>query len=93
VKPAILCREDGYADWVNVLIHGLKTSLELPYRRLLDVLYDITWIARILGLEPIELPDFSTVCARTQTLKMPVWRAFLQPWAELHDTAESVRIK
>ena len=35
-----------------------------------------------------QLPDFTTVCARMQTLKMPIWRAFLRLSAELHNTGE-----
>ncbi|GCF14463.1 IS5/IS1182 family transposase [Haloarcula mannanilytica] len=69
-------------------IHGLKTYLDLPYRQLLDVLYEMPRIDRILGLDPVELPDFTTVYARMQTLKMPVWRRLLQLSAELQDTGE-----
>lgn len=87
-KPAIQRSEDGYADWVIVSIHGLKTYLNFPYRRLLDVLYEMPRIDRILGLEPPYLPDFTTVCARMQELKMPIWRRLLQLTAELHDTGE-----
>jgi len=87
-KPAIQRGEDGYADWVIVSIHGLKTYLDLPYRRLLDVLYEMPRIDRIIGLEPTELPDFTTVCSRMQELQMPIWRRLLQLSAELHDTGE-----
>jgi IS5 family transposase len=45
-------------------------------------------IGRILGLEPFELPDSATGCARMQTLKMPLWRAFLRLSAELHYIGE-----
>jgi len=38
-KPALQRGDGGYTDWVIVSIHGLKTSHDLPYRRLLDVLY------------------------------------------------------
>ena len=78
----------GYADWLIVSIHGLKTYLDLPYRRLLDVLHEMPRISGILGLEVAQLPDFTTVCARKQTLKMPLWRDFLRLSAELHDTGE-----
>jgi hypothetical protein len=37
-KPAFQREDGGYADRVTVSIHGLKTHLDLPYRRLLDVL-------------------------------------------------------
>ena len=87
-KPALQRGDGGYADWVIVSIHGLKTYLDLPYRRLLDVLHEMPRIAQILDLEPSQLPDFTTVCARMQALKMPIWRALLRLSAELHDTGE-----
>jgi IS5 family transposase len=87
-KPAVQRGNGGYADWVIVSIHGLKTYLDLPYRRLLDVLHEMPRIARILGLEVTQLPDFTTVCARMQSLKMPLWRDFLQLSAALVDTGE-----
>lgn len=62
--PAVQRGYGGYADWVIVSIHGLKTYLNLPYRRLLDVLFEMLRVDRILGLEPVELPDSTTVCAR-----------------------------
>jgi len=87
-KPALQRGDGGYADWVIVSIHGLETYLDLPYRRLLDVLYEMPRIDRILDLKPRELPDFTTVCTRMQKLKMPLWRDFLRVSAELHDTGE-----
>lgn len=87
-KPAVQKGFGGYADWVIVSIHGLKTYLDLPYRRLLDVLYEMPRIAGILGLKVAQLPDFTTVCARMQDLKMPGWRAVLRLSTELHDTGE-----
>lgn len=87
-KPALRRGDGGYADWVIVSIHGLKTYLDLPYRRLLDVLHEMPRIAEILDLEVSQLPDFTTVCARMQDLKMPIWRDFLRLSAELHETGE-----
>ena len=87
-KPAFRSGEGGYADWVVVSIHGLKTYLDHPYRRLLDVLYEMPRICRHLGLKPGLLPDYTTVCSRMQDLKMPLWRDFLRLSAELHDTGE-----
>ena len=86
--PAFQPGEKGFSDWVIISIHGLKTYLDHPYRRLLDVLQEMPRIDQILGLEPSELPDFTTVCSRMQDLKMPVWRRLLQLSAELHDTGE-----
>jgi IS5 family transposase len=87
-KPAVQRGNGGYADWVIVSIHALKTYLNLPYRRLLDVLHEMPRIARILGPEVTQLPDFTTVCARMQRLKMPIWRTVLRLSTELHDTGE-----
>jgi IS5 family transposase len=87
-SPALRRGRNGYADWVIVSIHGLKTYLDLPYRRLLDVLYEMPRISRILGLNPSELPDFSTVCSRMQELKMSIWRRLLQLSAKLHETGD-----
>lgn len=80
--------KDGYADWVIVAIHGLREYLDHSYRQLLDVLREMPSIVAKLGLSLDELPDFTTVCARKQDLKMPVWRMLLQLSAELFDTGE-----
>jgi len=74
---------------VIVSIHGLKTYLDLPYRRLQDVLYDMPRIDRILDLEPFKLPDVTTVGTRLKELKMPIWRRLLRLAAELQDPGES----
>ena len=51
--------DGGYADWVIVVIHGLREYLDLPYRRLLDILLEMHGIVEKLNLEPSELPDFT----------------------------------
>jgi IS5 family transposase len=86
--PAVQKGNGGYADWVNLSIHSLRKYLDHPYRILLDVLHEMPNICTILGLEVSELPDFSTACARMQTLKMPVWRRYLELSAKLHETGE-----
>ncbi len=40
-SPAVKKGDGGYADWVIVVIHGLREYLDLPYRRLLDVLHEM----------------------------------------------------
>ena len=87
-SPAVKKGDGGYADWVIVAIHGLREYLDLPYRRLLDVLHEMQGIIKKMGLKPSELPDFTTVCARKQQLKMSVWRVLLRLSADLHDTGE-----
>ena len=78
----------GYADWVIVAIHGLREYLDLPYRRLLDILREMPDIVDKLGLSVEELPDFTTVCARKQVLKMRVWRVLLRLSVNLFDTGD-----
>ena len=87
-SPAVKRGDGGYADWVIVAIHGLREYLDLPYRRLLDVLHEMQGIIKKMDLKPSELPDFTTVCARKQQLKMSVWRVLLRLSADLHDTGE-----
>ncbi len=69
-------------------IHGLKTYLDLLYRRLLDGLSEMPRIGRILDVELAGLPDFTTVCTHMQPLKMGIWRDFLRLSAQLHDTGD-----
>ncbi|MFC7072875.1 hypothetical protein ACFQJ7_13630 [Halovenus rubra] len=63
-SPGVKKGDGGYADWVIVVIHGLREYLDLPYRRLLDLLQEMHRVIEKLNLEPSELPDFTTVCAR-----------------------------
>jgi IS5 family transposase len=86
--PSYQQGEGGYADWVIVTIHGLKTYLDLPYRRLLDVLAEMPFIVEKLGLDVSELPDFTTICARYQQLEMRIWRVLLRYSADLHELGE-----
>jgi IS5 family transposase len=80
--------EGGYADWVIVAIHGLREYLDLPYRRLLDVLSEMPNITGKLGLAVDELPDFTTVCTRKQELEMLIWRKLLRASSDLFETGE-----
>jgi IS5 family transposase len=86
--PAVKKGDGGYADWVIVAIHGLREYLDLHYRRLLDLLHEMHDIVEKLGLDLSELPDFTTVCARKQQLKMVVWRTLLRLSADLHEVGD-----
>lgn len=59
-----------------------------PYRRLLEILYEMRRITAILGLRPSTSPDFSTVCGRKQKLKMGIWRIILRLTIDLHELGE-----
>ena len=80
--------EGGYADWVMISIQGLKEWFGDPYRFLLDNLAGRPDTVAKLGLDRAELPDFSTVCARFQQLKMRVWRVLLRLSTDFHDLGE-----
>ena len=81
--PAVQRGEGGFADWVIVSIQALREFKSSSYRALLDELAQMPDVVRKLDLEPDELPDFTTVCARYQELKMAVWRALLRHSADL----------
>lgn len=87
-KPPLRKGISGYADWVIIAIHGLREYLDLPYRRLLDVLGEMPDIVAKFGLSVDDLPDFTTVCTRKQDLKMGVWRRFLSFSTNLFDTGD-----
>ena len=87
-EPALQRGADGYADWVIVSIQGLKIYLDLPHRRLLNVLHEMPRVSQILGLELSELPDLSTVYSRMRALKMLLWNDVHRLSAELHDTGQ-----
>ena len=86
--PAIKKESGRYADWVIVSIHALREYLNQPYRPLIDILYEMPRVTRILGLRPSTLPDFSTICGRRQDLKMEIWRTFLGLTIDLHKLGE-----
>ena len=85
-EPPVQPGEGGYADWIIVSILGLREFKTAPYRSLLDELSQMEVVAEKLGLEVDELPDFTTICARYQDLKMAVWRALLRHSAGLLKT-------
>jgi IS5 family transposase len=87
-KPAVQRGEGGFADWVIVTIHALREFRSSSYRALLDELSQMNDVVEILDLEASELPDFTTVCARYQELKMAVWRAVPRHSADLVQPGE-----
>ena len=53
--PSVKKGDSGYADWVIIVIHGLREYLDLPYRQLLDVLHEMYDIVEKMGLDISEL--------------------------------------
>lgn len=48
--PAVSKGETGYADGVIISVHALREYLGQPYRRLMEILYEMSRITEILGL-------------------------------------------
>jgi hypothetical protein len=60
--------DSGYADCMIVAIHGLSEYLDHSYRCMLDVLYEMPRIDRILGLQPDDhLRFLHRLCAQAAT--------------------------
>lgn len=49
--PAIKKGDGSYADWVVVVVHGLREYLDLPYRRLLDVVHEMDGVVEKMDLK------------------------------------------
>jgi hypothetical protein len=86
--PAFASGKTGYTDRVIVVLHGLRESLGLSHRQLLDVLHEMPRIRSKLDLAMVETPDFITVCMRMEDLEMMRWCALLRLSAELHETGQ-----
>jgi hypothetical protein len=77
--------DDGYAGWIIVAVHCLRKYPDQLYRRLLDVLHEMSHILAKLGVSVDEFLDFTTVCTRKQDLEMRIWRILLRSPASLHE--------
>jgi IS5 family transposase len=80
--------DGGFADWVIVGLHCLREYLDHTYRQLMDVLQEMPGVLDTFGLSTTNLPDFTTVCARKQTLKMKVWRVLLRLSVSIHELGD-----
>lgn len=88
VDPPVKRGDGGFADWVIVGIQCLREYLDHTYRQLMDVLQEMPSILDTFGLTAANLPDFTTVCARKQALKMKVWRVLLRLSVSLHELGD-----
>ena len=86
--PPVRKGDGGYADWVIVGLHCLREYLDHTYRKLMDVLQEMPTIIEMFGLTASTLPDFTTVCARKQDIKMNVWQVLLRLSVSLHELGD-----
>jgi len=79
----------GFARWKHVVLHCLRLEDGHSYRetpnRLLKYMAEIR---DALGLDPDDLPDYSTIYKSFDRLKMWVWRALLRVSAQQHPQSE-----
>lgn len=87
-NPPVRRGDGGFADWVIVGLHCLREYLDHTYRQLIDVLQEMPAILEKFGLSATNLPDFTTLCARKQAIKMKVWRVLLQLSVSLHELGD-----
>ncbi|MFB6284231.1 MAG: IS5 family transposase [Halobacteria archaeon] len=77
-QPAVNKGVNGYSDWLILSLHGLKQYLDHTYRKLMDVLKEMSRITRYLGVKPENLPHYSTVCNSIQQINTIECRKMLK---------------
>jgi len=68
----------GFARWKHVVLHCLRLEDGHSYRETPNRLKYMAEIRDALGLDPDDLPDYSTIYKSFDRLKMWVWRALLR---------------
>jgi IS5 family transposase len=74
----------GFARWKHVVLHCLRLEDDYSYRETPNRLKYMAEICDALGLDPDDLPDYSTIYKSFDRLKMWVWRALLRVSAQQH---------
>jgi len=67
-----------FARWKHVVLHCLRLEDGHSYRETPNRLKYMAEIRDALGLDPDDLPDYSTIYKSFDRLKMWVWRALLR---------------
>jgi hypothetical protein len=82
-EPAAPEGGGGFADYAMVPLHCLRIYLDTSYRMTIDLLTEMPRICREIGLEPADLPHYSTLCLAFERLEMEVCRVLLRYSAQL----------
>jgi hypothetical protein len=61
-EPAAPDGGGGFADYAMIPLHCLRIYLDTSYRMTIDLLKEMPRICREIGLEPADLPHYSTLC-------------------------------
>ena len=91
-EPAAPEGGGGFADYAMIPLHYLRIYLDTSYRMTVDLLTEMPRICREIGLEPADLPHYSTLCLAFERLEMKVCRVLLRYSAQLHDTGDIAAI-
>ena len=74
----------GFARWKHVVLHCFRLEDGHSYRETPNRLQYMTEICDALGLDPDDLPDFTTLYKSFDRLEMWVWRVLLRVSAQQH---------
>jgi hypothetical protein len=74
----------GFARWKHVVLHCFWLEDGHSYRETPNLLEFMTEIWDPLGLDPDDLPEFTTIYKSFDRLEMWVWRALLRVSAQQH---------
>jgi len=75
----------SFAEYAMISLHGLRIFLDETYEMIIDRLEVMPPILDVIGLEPDDLPDPSTLNKWLDRIEMAVWRVLLRHSAQLHD--------
>jgi IS5 family transposase len=82
----------SFAEYAMISLHGLRIFLGETYEMIIDRLEVMPPILDVIGLEPDDLPDPSTLNKWLDRIKMAVWRVLLRHSAQLHDPSPHAAI-
>ena len=82
----------SFAEYAVISLHGLRIFLNETYEMIIDRLEVVPPILEIIGLEPDNLPDPSTLNKWLDRIVMQVWRVLLRHSAHLHDPSPHVAV-
>ena len=82
----------GFARWKHVVLHCFRLEDGHSYRETPNRLEYMTEICDALGLNPGDLPEFTTIYKSFDRLEMWVWRALLRASAEQHPQSGHVAL-
>jgi len=91
-EPAAPEGGGSFAEYAMISVHGLRIFLDETYEMIIDRLEVMQPILDIIGLEPDDLPNPSTLNKWLDRIKMAIWRVLLRHSAQLHDPSPHVAV-